>query len=224
MKNEQNIEQLEKRLEQLQPAKNDALAAKILAAAKVNGTSNGSAGTTVFPSMVSDTSLPAQHASCFASTLPLLTGLVGAVVGAAAMFLTMTLFVPPKVEIREIVRVVPTEISATETSMATKKIPDVEKKSPVSNEKKPARASQSPNWLLSWLPFSFEQSVRNVSTDTPPDIDALLAEHEANAKRMLASRAFQRDTVTQMVRSVRDPNEPRLSPKEYRERMEAYFQ
>jgi|GEM_PF-2176102 len=230
MKNELNIEQLEKRLEQLQPARNDTLAAKILAAAKVNGTSNGSAGTTVFPSMVSDTPLPAQHASCFASTLPLLTGLIGAVVGAAAMFFAVTLFVPPKVEIREIVWVVPAEISATETATATKKIPDAEKnsgcrkKSPVSDEKKPARASQSPNWLLSWLPFSFERPVRNVSTETLPDIDALLAEHEANTKRMLASQAFQRNTVTQTVRYVRDPNEPRLSPKEYRERFESYLQ
>ncbi|MCL2347543.1 MAG: hypothetical protein FWC50_04700, partial [Planctomycetaceae bacterium] len=98
MKNEPNIEKLEKRLEQLQPARNDALATKILSAAKANGTSNGSSGTTVFPNMVSDTPLPAQHASCFASTLPLLTGLVGMVVGAAAMFLAVTLFVPPKVE------------------------------------------------------------------------------------------------------------------------------
>ena len=46
----------------------------------------------------------ASPRSCWFASLSLCSAFAGAIVGAAAMFLGMTFFNPPKVEIREIVR------------------------------------------------------------------------------------------------------------------------
>ncbi|MDR1959413.1 MAG: hypothetical protein LBQ54_10305 [Planctomycetaceae bacterium] len=106
MKNHEEIEYWERRLAELSPAPNEELAAEILAAAERKGKGPPlppiPGEPAVFPGSVTPS-------SCFVSSLPVLTGLAGAVLGAAAMYFAVPFVLPPKIEVREVVRFVPRE-------------------------------------------------------------------------------------------------------------------
>jgi len=190
-------EMIEKRLENLHPVEQNRLAEKIIS----NITENSNTPTQIL------------HSSCFSYTVPFVTGLAGALIGAAAVFFLMTFFAPTKVEIREIVREVRVEVVPESKSVIP--VP-VKVARDVSDDLKPSDGLKPPqNWIAKFLPFSvMPQSVEKTSQLI--DIDAMLAEREALAKRSAAyeSRLYP-------AKYVSDPPSSRMTPKEYREIIES---
>jgi hypothetical protein len=191
----EEIEALEKRLEKLEPLAQEALAAKILENWEIVKRGDTAAVPPVFPPICGDTRSVSPRSCCFAS-LSLGSAFVGAIVGAAAMFLGMTFFIPPKVEIREIVRDVRVK-AEPEAKLAADHRP-----SPV----EPGSENQSfeqPKAKKKW------EDRLALSDGTFRDLDSLLAEREALARQMARHESD--------VCSVSSGFVPRrISPEEYR--------
>ena len=199
----EEIEDLEKRLAQLQPLEQEALAADILNDWQLASREDSSAALPAYPPVVADT-LSAPRRSPFAS-LSLCSACIGAIVGAAATFLGMTFLLPPKVEIREIVR----EVHAK---------PEPETDANAKPENKLAAEGQSSPVESGSENQPFAQSKASRSFDDRPtlsgfsfrDLDALVAQGEALARQM-----GRRDSNAGSTSS--GFGSPRISPEQYRE-------
>ncbi len=210
--NKPNFDRLEARLAALVPMPDDELAAKILLAAE-DKTLPSPVPAQVFTQM----SQPAQHASCFASTLPLLTGLAGGLIGAAVMFFAVTLFLPPKVEIREVVRYVPVEsppepetVSKNAETPGPEVVPD---KTP--REKTPEKPRELP-WVLAL--FYPTRSPQAVAYRGPADLDAMIEQRAQLARQ--SALAEPRPQLLSLPRTKAAPSE--FSPLMYRETIEKW--
>ena len=198
----EEIEEIEKRLAKLKPLEQEALAADILGDLQIVSREDSSMALPGFPPVVAEI-LSASLRSRFAA-FSLCSACIGAIVGAAATFLGMTFLLPPKVEIREIVREVharpapESDVHAKpETKLAEGRSSPMEagpEKRPVAQPK--ARRDFDDEPTLSG--FSFR------------DLDALVAEREILARQM-----GHRDSPAGSTSSRIVP--PRISPEEYRE-------
>ena len=198
----EEIEDLEKRLEKLQPLEQEALAAKILEDWQIVSRGDPSTALPAFPPVFAD-SRSASPRSCFALH-SLCSACIGAIVGAAATFLGMTSLLPPKVEIREIVR-----------EVSVKPMPAIEEKA--TPEAKVVDRRSSPVESGSETQPVVQPKGRNEFDDRPTlsglsfrDLDALLAEREAFARQMVRRNSNVGSTSSGFV-------PPRISPDEYRE-------
>jgi len=200
----EEIEDVEKRLEKLEPLEQKALAAKILENWQIVSRENSSPALPAFPPIFVDALSALPRSSGFAS-LSLGSVFIGAIVGAAATFLVTTFFLTPKVEIREIVREVRVQ---PEPATDVKAKPETEleadrRSSPVASgpENQPLAQPKARNDFddrLTLSGFSFR------------DVDALVAQQEAFARQM-----GRRDSNVGSTSRGFDP--PRISPEEYRE-------
>ena len=225
--NQKDLEMLERRLAALVPIENEGLAANILAAIQQN-TQNASS-TAIDSALVSgqnsgNVGLPTQHASCLASTLPLLTGLCGGMIGAALMFLVMTAFASPKVEIREVVRYVPVEVSPPQvveeqTPLVAPTTPE-ERPEPSPPQAKPP-VPQVPRelpWFLAMLrPLSaLESNISMVAMNNPCDLDAMI-----ERRTELARHAQRYEPPPLLIRHTISNDRPsEFSPLMYKEMIE----
>jgi hypothetical protein len=166
---------LEKRLEKLKPLEQKALAAKIVE---------------TWPIVKRENSFPAPRCRWLAPR-SLCSALLGAIVGAAAAFLGMAFFVPPKVEIREVVREVRIKLPPATDAKAKAETP--------SENQSFAQLKASDN-LDDWLVQS-GISIR--------ELDVLIAQSEAVARQM------RRDSNSGSASSELVPR--RISPHEFRE-------
>ena len=198
----EEIEYLEKRLEKLKPMEQEALAAKILEDWQIVSREDSPAVLPAYPPVLGDVR-SASPRSCFAS-LSFRSACVGAIVGAAATFLTMTFFHPPKVEIREIVREVPVKpVPATEEK-ATPETKVADRRSSLAESGSENRSFEQPKanrkledrLALSAAPFC--------------DLDSLLAERQAFARQMARYESNIGSASNGFV-------PPRISPEKYRE-------
>ena len=198
----EDIEDIEKRLENLQPLEQKALADKILEDWQIVKRGDASTPPPVFPPICGDVPSVSPR-SCFAS-LSLCSACVGAIVGAAATFLGMTFLLPPKVEIREVVREVPVNPLPATEEKATPETKVVDRRSsPVESGPETQPAAQPKG--------------RNKFDDRPAlsgfsfrDLDALVAEREAFARQMGRHDSNVGSTSSGFV-------PPRISPEQYRE-------
>jgi hypothetical protein len=171
------FEALEKRLKKLVPAEQEALAAEILGHRQRMDRDNAA--------------LPASspRRRRFAS-FSISSAIVGAMLGAAATFLAMTLLVPPKIEIREVAHVEPgSNMNSPHVSA-------------------PAGSENS----LSAEPIVKKALDDRLARSVPPfgELDALLAEQEARARRLARY-----ESNFNFASSGFAP--PRISPEQYRE-------
>ena len=203
---------LETQLTALEPAPDDELAARILLAAE-NRHRPVALPTHVFAQIAQ----PTQHTSCFASTLPLLTGIAGGLIGAAVMFLAVTFFVPPKVEIREVVRYVSAE-PAVETQSDVQNDPITQPAETVPVDPPKVKPQPQPSrevpWVLAWL--YPRVTWQTVAYNAPADLDAML-----EYRSRLAKNAANFEPRPQLVRYERNSGPPsEFSPLMYREMIE----
>ena len=222
--NQKDLEMLERRLAALVPVENKELAANMLADIQQN-TQNVSS--TAIDSALSsgqnsgNVGLPTQHASCLASTLPLLTGLCGGMIGAALVFLVMTEFASPKVEIREVVRYVLVEVSPQQvveeqTPQAAPTVPE-EKPEPSPPQTRPQVPRELP-WFLAMLrPLSaLESNISMVAMNNTCDLDAMI---ERRAE--LARQAQRYESPPLLIRHTISNDRPsEFSPLMYKEMIE----
>ena len=207
---------LETQLTALEPVPDDELAARILIAAE-----NRHCPVALPTQILAQIAQPTQHTSCFASTLPLLTGIAGGLIGAAVMFLAVTFFVPPKVEIREIVRYVSAE-PAVETQSDVQNDPITQPAETVPIDPPKVKPQPQPSrevpWVLAWLyPRVTWQAV---AYNAPVDLDAML-EHRSQ----LAKHAANFEPRPQLVRYERNNSPPsEFSPLMYREMIDSSLQ
>ena len=204
---------LEDRLAALEPVSDDELAGRILHAIETRHCPV--ALPTQFFAQVAQ---PAQHSSCFAFSLPLLTGIAGGLIGAAVMFLAVTFFVPPRVEIREVVRYVPTEVSV---DVPVERQPEIKPAEPEpkvqpdepSPKSNPQEIRKLP-WVLAWLyPVVTNQTL---AYNAPADLDAMLEQ-----RARLARNSANREPRPQLVRFERDNSPPsEFSPVMYKDMIE----
>lgn len=226
-----DIEKLECRLASLMPVENEELAVRILARLEEKKLP-------VLDSVLESgqflpgANTPTQHASCMASTLPMLTGIVGGIVGAALMFLVMTAYASPKVEIREVVRYVPVEVSApvstNHAETEARPVEPVEKQeSPETKEKtqqpglktKPQVQRELP-WFLAMLrPLAaIESNASLIATNNPCDIDAML-----ERRNEIARQARFSEPRPQLIRYQPSNDPPSdFSPVMYRQMIENF--
>ena len=175
--------------------------------------------------MPSNASVPTHHASCLASTMPLLAGFCGGIIGAALMFLVMTACVSPKVEIREVVRYVPQEASLDKVAAnlrAAEEIqpeikPDEPKQAvplpPKVKSQAPPQALRELPWFLAMLkPLTCMEAHVTVVMNGTCDLDAML-ERRAELARQ-AQRFEPRPQLIQYNRSNDPPSN--FSPLMYR--------
>ena len=225
------LSRLEEQLVGLQPASDDELAARILCALETRHCP------VPLPTQVfAQVAQPTQHTSCFASGLPILTGIAGGLIGAAVMFFAVTFFMPPRVEIREVVRFVPVaaaglraadekvnvdkvaeeNLRATEAEAADKPA-DKPKPTEPSPRSKPQESRELP-WVLAWLsPIFSRDAVADLrAADMMHDLDAMLEQ-----RARLARNAVNMEPRPQFVRFERDNSPPsEFSPIHYREMMD----
>jgi len=220
---------LEEQLAALVPVQDDALAERILCAAEA-GQSPLPVKTRMFAKTVQST----QHTSCFASGLPILTGIAGGLIGAAVMFFTVTFFIPPRAEIREVVRYEKVAADPVTVAQVTEEKAAAEKGAEENlraadqpNEKpkptepppksKPQEVQKLP-WVLAWLPPIFNRdAVADLRTaDMMHDLDAMIEQ-----RARLARNAVNMEPRPQFVRFERDNSPPsEFSPIHYREMMD----
>ena len=200
----EEIEDLEKRLAKLQPLEQEALAAEILANWQIAKGEKSSPASDAFSPIFGDTGA-ASPRNCRFASLSLCSAVAGAIVGAAATFLGMAFFLPPKVEIREIVHEVHVQ-AEPETGANAKP------------ENKPAAEGRSSPVESETETQPLAQSKARRSFDDRPtlsgfsfrDLDALVAQHEAVARQMARRDSYGDSTTSGSVL-------PRISPEEYRE-------
>jgi len=225
--NQKDLEMLEQRLAAIVPVEDEKLAANILIAIQQN--TQDAASTAIDSALASgqnsgNVGLPMQHTSCLASTLPLLTGLCGGMIGAALMFLVITAFASPKVEIREVVRYVPVEVSPQkvveeQTALAPLPVPE-EKPEPSPPQAKPP-VPQVPRelpWFLAMLrPLTaLESNISMVAMNNPSDLDAMI---ERRAE--LARQAQRYEPPPLLIRHTISNDRPsEFSPLMYKEMIE----
>ena len=173
----EEIEDLEKRLEKLEPLEQEALAAEILENWQIVKRENSSAAPPVFPQICCDAP-SASPRSCFASLSPC-SALVGAIAGAAATFLAMTFFHPPKVEIREVVR---------EVRVKAEPATDVEAmpETGLAADRRSSQAESGPENQSFEQPNAKKRLEDRLALSDPSfrDLDSLLAERSALARQM----------------------------------------
>jgi hypothetical protein len=205
----EEFEALEKRLEKLDPLVQEALAAKILDNWQIVKGENSSTAPPVFSPICGDALSASPRSCCFASR-SLCSAIAGAIVGAAATFLLMTFFTPPKIEIREVVREVPVKAEPASDAKAQPEIqlPETEMaaddqfsraKSVSENqsfERPNAKRNLEDRLALSAAPFC--------------DLDALLAQRQAFARQMAGYESNNGSAPSGFV-------PPRISPEEFRE-------
>jgi hypothetical protein len=172
------FEDLEERLQKLVPLDQEVLMAKILGHRQT---------------MKQEETSPARSAApCrrrFAS-FSLSSALAGAILGAAATFLAMTLLVPPKVEIREVAR---------------------EETGPAANSPHSSTHTGSKDSSLAQPTTKRNLDDRFASTvPSLRELDALLAEQEARVRRMARYESNFSPRSSGFV-------PPRISPEQYRE-------
>jgi hypothetical protein len=199
----EEIEALEKRLEKLEPLKQDVLAAKILENWQYVKGGKSSAAPPVISTIIGDASSASPRSCCFAS-LSLCSAIAGAIVGAAAMFLGMTFFTSPKVEIREIVREVRVK---AEPASDVKAKPETK---PADHHTSPAESGSENRSLTQ--PKAKKSSYDRLDLCAVPfrDLDSLLAERNAIARQMARYESNAGPASSGLAR-------PRISPEEYRE-------
>lgn len=211
--NQNEREKLERRLAALVPVENEELATNILSQLAEKP----------FPALDSafatgqtqpDASPPVHHASCVASTLPLLAGLCGGMIGAALMFLIMTAFTSPKVEVREVVRYVqvevPAEVPQPEAETPPETLMTEEETRPAVPKVKPSTPRELP-WFLAMLKplTALEANAgRYVAMNDPRDVDAMLKRHNELA---LARQAHYQEPRLQLIQYKRS----NVSPSEF---------
>jgi len=181
--------EIEKRLAKLSPLAQDALAAKILDSWATVKHDHRSAA------------LPVSPPRFRLKTLSPGSALLGAIIGAAATFLAMITLMPPKVEVREVVREQParpaTEIPASPASNVA-----VEQVAPdPGTANVPIERARPRKNFEDQLAFA-DPSIR--------DIDALIAQREGLVRRMAV---YESDDVS----TDSYPVHPRMSPEAYRE-------
>jgi len=205
------LSNIEERLAALEPTPDDELAARIL------HTIDAKHCPIAVPTQIfAQVAQPTVHSSCFASSLPLLTGIAGTLLGAAVMFLAVTFFVPPKVEVREVVRYVHVETQVDTPSVVEDIKPDVPE--PVAPPPKSQEPRELP-WLLAWLYPGFMFKATDVrSADLMADLDAMI---EQRAK--IAKNSANMEPRPQFVRFERENNTPsEFSPMGYRNMIETW--
>ncbi len=197
------IDALERRLEKLVPQEQDALAAKILENRQIVKGENASAARVAFSPVFGDTGA-ASPRNCWFASLSLCSAFAGAIVGAAATFLGMAFFTPPKVEIREIVREVRVEAApASDVKAMQETEPAADLRS--------SPAESDPENPSSEQPKMNRKSEDQLALSTAPfgDLDSLLAERSALARQMARYESNVGSVSSGFVR-------PRISPEEYR--------
>jgi hypothetical protein len=191
-----NIEDLEKRLEKLVPLAQDALAAKILEYRQIVKRENSSAATSALPPIFGDAPSALPRSCCFAS-LSLGSAFAGAIVGAAAMFLGMTYFIQPRVEIREIVREVRVKAEPT-IDVQAKPETKLAKSGSVN------RSFGQPNAKKKW------DERLALSDASFRDLDTLIAQRNALARQMTYYESKAGSTSSEF-------SQPRISPDTFRQ-------
>lgn len=227
--NSSDLEKLERRLAALVPVENEELAASLLS--QVQGNPFPALDSALASGQIlSGANVPTRHVSCMASTLPLLTGIGGGMIGAALMFLVMTALASPKVEIREVVRYVPVEVSPPVQEI---QIEDEQKSTapeessqpspPETQPKMPPKSQpQAPRelpWFLAMLKplTAFEANV-TIAMNTSGDLDAML---ERRAEIARQARHYEpRPLLIQYDRSNDPPSE--FSPVMYKDMIENF--
>jgi hypothetical protein len=178
----ESFDNLEKRLENLRPTEQEVLAGKILEdwqAAKRGD------------------SMTASPRTRGVASLSIYSACAGAIVGAAAMFLGMTFLVPPKIEIREIVREVPVEVK-TETNVAANRR---------------STPAQSVSEIPAISPLKAKKKWENLfasNAATFRDLDAILADGELLARQTARYESNAGSASSGFAR-------PQISPDQYRE-------
>ncbi|MGO9112547.1 MAG: hypothetical protein ACLP9L_25230 [Thermoguttaceae bacterium] len=200
----EETENLEKRLGRLNPLEQEALAAKILEDLHSVDREDPSTALPVYAPVFAAAPF-AWPRSCLAS-LSLCSACVGAIVGAAATFLGMTYFVPPKVEIHEIVR----EVSVKAESASDVKAKPPETKLEADRRSPPVESGPENQPLAQPKPINDFDDRPTLSGLSFRDVDALVAEREAFAWQM-----GRRDSNVGSTSRGFVP--PRISPEEYRE-------
>ena len=193
----EEIEDLEKRLENLKPLEPEALAGRILDDWQM-----------IRGEGVAD-ALFARPRRRFAS-FSLCSACIGAIAGAAATFLGMSFLLPPKVEIREVVR----EVHAkAEPEAGNNAKPESEL---AARGQTPALVSGPPESGPENQALARPKARRNLD-DEPTlsgfsfrDLDALVAQRDALARQMGRHDSPAGSTSGRFV-------PPRISPEEYRE-------
>jgi hypothetical protein len=191
----ENFEALEKRLKNLEPLEQDVLAAKILENWQIVKREDSSAAPPIFTPILGGSG-SASPRSCYFVSLSLCSACIGAIFGAAAMFLGMTFLVAPKVEIREVVR---------------------EVRVPAEPTIKGADRQASPTESVSEKPFNMHPKARIkfddrflMSSAFSKDLDTLLADRDARVRQMARYESNAGSAANGFVR-------PRTSPEQYRE-------
>ena len=172
------LTQIEEQLAALEPVTDDELAARILCALETRP------GPVSLPTHIfAQVAQPTQYISCFASGLPILTGIAGGLIGAAVMFFIVSFFMQPKVEIREVVRYVPVEVPAEQPISIPKTIiePHVQ---PTELPKPKPQPPRTLPWVLAWLsPIFNRDAVADLRTaDMMHDLDAMIEQRARLAK------------------------------------------
>jgi len=209
------LSKIEEQLAALEPMPDDELAAGILCALETRHCPV-SLPTQIFAQVAQST----QHHSCFASGLPILTGIAGGLIGAALMFFAVTVFMTPRVEIREVVRFVPLEVSVdvpVETSPEIKPTVPEPKVKPIEPQSKPQEIQKLP-WVLAWLsPIFNRDTVADLRTaDMMHDLDAMIEQ-----RARLAKNAANMPSRPQLVLYEPNNSPPSgFSPIHYREMMD----
>jgi hypothetical protein len=201
----ENFEDLELRLKTLRPMEQEILAAKIMAdwlaisreVLSVSSEDSPMRQPVDTPHITDALAAPRRR---FAP-LALRWACVGAVAGAAATFLAMAFLVPPKIEIREVIREVSVK-TATASGAGVK--PDAR---PAAGS--PSSPADSGTGQLATQPQSRHDFDAQLARSGFPDLDALIAQQEALVRRM--SRAASADESWNWVVPRR------ISPEEYRE-------
>ena len=222
--NQKDLEMLERRLAALVPVENEELVANILTVIQQN--TQDASSTAIGSALASgqnsgNVGLPTQHASCLASTLPLLTGLCGGMIGAALMFLVMTAFASPKAEIREVVRYVPVEVSPPQVveEQTIPTAPETQPKPSPPQAKPPVpQVPRELPWFLAMLrPLSaLESNISMVAMNNTCDLDAMI---ERRAE--LARQAQRYEPPPLLIRHTISSERPsEFSPLMYKEMIE----
>jgi len=200
----EEIDTLEERLERLEPLEQEALAAKILENWQTLKGEKTSATRVAVSPIFGDAGAVTPR-SCWFASLSLCSAFAGAIIGAAATFLGMAFFSPPKVEIREIVREVRVEaVPASDVKAMQETEPAADLRS------SPAEStSENPS---SEQPKTKKKLEERLALSTAPfgDLDSLLAARSALARQMARYESNVGSASSGFVR-------PRISPEEYRE-------
>jgi len=183
-KNHIENKDLEKRLAKFTPLEQRTLASKILDAWQIVKHENVTVAAT-----------SASPYCCYIKSFSLGSALFGAIVGAAATVLAMIYLMPPKVEIREVVRELP---ARRDSNIVAEQVAPSPVAANQSIEHARPRRNVDDQFVLA------EPSLR--------DIDALLVQRESFARQM--SR-YESETDS----AVSFTERPRVSPEAYRELM-----